>query len=62
MSIFKSQQDIVSLKADVRIAEQKGLEQGEQNKQREIAQAMLKSGYNRSEVARLTGLTPDQLT
>jgi predicted transposase/invertase (TIGR01784 family) len=47
---------------DIHYAKQEGLQQGEQNKQREIAQAMLKSGYDRSEVVRLTGLTPDQLT
>jgi predicted transposase/invertase (TIGR01784 family) len=58
MSIFKRKQDIVSLKADVRIAK----EEGEQNKQREIAQAMLKSGYDKTEIERLTGISATELT
>jgi predicted transposase/invertase (TIGR01784 family) len=65
MSIFKSQQDIVSLKADVRIAEQKGLEQGlqqgELRKQREIAAAFLANGADINLVAKSTGLSIDEL-
>ncbi|MDR2538504.1 MAG: Rpn family recombination-promoting nuclease/putative transposase [Bifidobacteriaceae bacterium] len=78
MSVFKREQDMASLKANVRIAKQQGLEQGlqqgkqegleqglqqgEQNKQREIAQAMLKRGMNLDDIVAVTGLTLDQLT
>jgi predicted transposase/invertase (TIGR01784 family) len=69
MSIFKSKQDIVSLKADVRIAKQQGLEQGKQEgiqqgaqqRDREIAQAMLAEGMDIGTIQRITGLTSDEL-
>ncbi|MDR2538835.1 MAG: Rpn family recombination-promoting nuclease/putative transposase, partial [Bifidobacteriaceae bacterium] len=64
MSIFKGKQDIVSLKADVRIAKQegleqglqKGLQQGAQQSKREIAQAMLAEGMDTGTIQRITGL------